>query len=72
MADRWVPTLGFDLAKVGGAVHVLKRGGLFVKSQVSDDEVMLRPVAVATDYDEGVRILRALRSTVTSEEAAGA
>lgn len=64
MAERWVPTLGYELGSIDGAIHVLRRGGLHVKERIPDDEVSLRTVAVASDYDEGVRILRALRASL--------
>lgn len=68
MSDRWVPTLGFFLAKVDGQVLVLKHGGLHVRPNIPDDEVMLRPIATTIDYDEGVRIIQALRDgAVTSD-----
>jgi len=68
MTDRWVPTLGFYLAKVDGQVLVLMHGGLHVRPHIPDDEVMLRPIATTVDYDEGVRIIQALRDgAVTSE-----
>ena len=64
MSERWVPTIGYELGRIDGAVHVLRRGGLHVKEQIPDDEVMLRSIAVAEDYDEGVRIVRALRASL--------
>lgn len=64
MSERWVPTLGYELARIDGAVHVLRRGSIFVRERIPDDEVMLRSIAVAEDYDEGVRIVRALRSAL--------
>lgn len=64
MAERWVPTLGYMLAKVDGKVLVLRHGRMHVKTTIPDDEVMLRPIAVAVDYDEGTAILRALRDAM--------
>lgn len=67
--ERWVPTLGFDLVKLDG-YHVLKRGGLYVKAGIPDEEVSLRPVAQAVDYDAAVAILRALRAEHARREEA--
>lgn len=64
MTDRWVPTLGYSLARIDGKVHVLRHGRLHVKDSVPDDEVMLRSIAVATDYDDGVAIVRAMRQAM--------
>lgn len=64
MAERWVPTLGYMLARVDGKVVVLRHGCVHVREAVPDDEVMLRPIAVAQDYDEGIAIVRALRDSM--------
>lgn len=63
--ERWVPTLAFDIAWVAQTYYVMKRGGIFVKSVIPDDEITWRPIGTATDYDEAVRICRALRATLT-------
>lgn len=70
MADRWLPTHDFMLAKVDGKVLVLRLGGLHVKQSIADDETMLRPIAEAVDYDEGLRILKALRAALTASREA--
>ncbi len=66
MTDRWIPTIGYELAKIDGKTIVLRRGGKHVKPQIPDDEAMLVPVAEVVDYDEGVKILRGLRATVVA------
>lgn len=65
--ERWVPTLAFDLMWVGQTYYVVKRGGIFVKSHIPDDEISWRPIGTATDYDEAVRICRALRATLDTQ-----
>jgi hypothetical protein len=69
VADRWVPTLGYMLARVDGRVLVMRHGRTHVKQSVPDDEVMLRVVAEAADYDAGAEILRALRADLSGREA---
>ena len=64
MAERWVPTLGYMLARIDGKVIVLRHGRRHVKDSIPDDEVMLTPIAGAIDYDEGVAIVRALRDSM--------
>ena len=69
MADRWVPNLGYSLAKVDGQTLVLRRGLLYVAPYVPDHEVMARPFAIATDYDAGVLIMNALNAALNIGDA---
>jgi len=64
MSDDWRPTSGYELVKVDGRILVVRRGGKYVKARIPDDEMTLMPVGEAIDYDEGVRIVRALRLTL--------
>lgn len=64
MAQRWVPTKDYLLAKIDGKILVLRHGRKHVKDGVPDDEILLEPIAQALDYDEGVSILRALRAAM--------
>ena len=55
MGERFVETLGFELARIEGTYYVLKRGGVYVKQYIPDDEVSLRPIATCTEYDDPVQ-----------------
>lgn len=70
--ERWVPTLAFDLARIDTTYYIVKRGGLHVRATIPDDEVSWRPIGTATDYDEAIRICRALRATLTEQTGATA
>lgn len=69
MADeRWVPIIGYDLVSLPlGKYAIGKRGGRWVKNRIADDELSLELIADAKDYDEAVRICRALRATLTEQ-----
>lgn len=65
MADeRWVPTIGYELIKTDDRYHIYRRGGLYVRSYIPDDEIAMRPYASAADYDAGIAILRSLRGAL--------
>lgn len=72
VAERWVRTLGFELVLFDGKYYVMRRGGRHVRTHIPDDEIALRLVAEAVDYDEAVGILRALRVQSNTDTAASA
>lgn len=65
--ERWVPTLAFDIVWVDMTYFVIKRGGLWVKAHIADEEITWKPIGTAADYDEAIRICRALRATLTEQ-----
>lgn len=64
MADRWVPVLGYMLAKIEGHYFILQHGGRYVGANVPNNEILLRSIAEVADYDRAVDIIRALRAAL--------
>lgn len=65
MTSRWIPTLGYDVAKVDGKVLVLVRGGDYYGPGLATDELPAwRVYAITTDLDNARKIARALNLTV--------
>lgn len=69
MAERWVPTLGYSVANVDGVYCVMRHGRKYVTDRVKDEDVSLSIMAKATDYNEAVEIVRALRAELAREVA---
>ena len=67
MADQWRDITGYETTHHDGRHLILKRGGKYVRADITPDEASLTVIAEAREYDEAMRILRALRSTLTPE-----
>lgn len=67
--ERWVPILGYELAKVSDGWVVMKRGSRFVRSGLTDEQVSLTTIATCADYTEAFAIVESLRAALRASTA---
>jgi GrpB-like predicted nucleotidyltransferase (UPF0157 family) len=67
MADQWLDVTGYETTHHDGRYLILKRGGKYVHAGVAPDEAVLTVIAETREYDEAMRVVRALRSTLALE-----